>query len=301
VRLLLLGAPDYGRDCWHDDLVTEAAALGWRVDFQPVKSAPVDDLVRAAKGADLLIWARTHRHDPDGDAAAMLRRVEDAGTATVGLHLDLYWGVPGREHRIGKDPWWSCQRVFTADGGPRPWHTRGVTHGWCPPATAAARLGRVKPAGTARYVFAGRTMAVHGPHRAHMVAWARYRWGERFAAYGEPPETAVYGAELAGMVSYAWCVLGDSAPASHYWSDRVVRTLARGGVLAHPKTAGMAEQGFDDTTMVRFDRTLFGPLGDRLDAMTKRERDGLRQAGMAVVRDRHLWRHRLEQIAREVL
>jgi hypothetical protein len=299
VRLLLLGAPDYGRDSWHDDLGSEAAVLGWQVDYRPVKDRPVDDLVRAAKGSDLLIWARTHSHDPDGDAGAMLRRVEDAGTATVGLHLDLYWGVPGREQKIGRHPWWTCSRVYTADGGARPWRQRGVTHGWCPPAFAAAKLGRAKPAGAARWLHLGRVMGVHGEHRARLVAWARQRWGDRFTAHGEPAETAIYGDELAGAVSAARCVLGDSAPASHYWSDRVVRVLGRGGVLAHPKVAGMPADLAE--VLVTYDRGLFGPLGDRLDAMTKRERDELRHGGMAVVRDRHLWRHRLQRIAEEVL
>lgn len=299
MKLVLLGAPDYGRDCWHDDLADEAQAVGWQVDYLAVKDAPVDDIVRAAKGADLLIWARTHDHDPDGDAAAMLRRIEDAGTVTVGLHLDLYWSVPGREHLIGRHPWWTCQTVWTADGGPRPWHTRSVNHRWCPPAFAARHIGRAGPAGAARVVFTGRIMRVHSEHRLRMVQWARQRWCAEFAAYGEPAETAVYGAQLAGIVSAADVVLGDSAPAAYYWSDRVVRTLGRGGVLAHPRVAGLAEQGLADA-MVTFQRGMFGPLGDQLDAMTESERGALREAGMAVVGDRHLWRHRLETIAREV-
>jgi hypothetical protein len=35
--------------------------------------------------------------------------------------------------------------------------------------------------------------------------------------------------------------------------------------------------------------------------MSSADRDAMREAGVQVVRDRHLWRHRLEQIAREVL
>lgn len=304
MRLLLLGAPDYGRDCWHDDLADEAAHLGWTVDYAAVKNRPVDDLVRAAKGADLLIWARTHGHDPDGDAAGMLRRVEDAGTATVGIHLDLYWGVKGREQSIGRDPWWTCQTVWTADGGPRPWKLRGVNHRWCPPAFAAKHVGRAGPDRSflARdYAFIGRVMQVHSEHRLRLVSWAQMRWGTRFATYGQPVESAVYGDRFAAVVSRARAVLGDSAPAAYYWSDRVVRVLGRGGVLAHPLTRGMAEQGFDGHTVVPYGRWLFGPLGDRLDGMSTAERDAMREAGMAVVRDRHLWRHRLEQIAQEVL
>lgn len=300
MRLLLLGTPDYGRDCWHDDLADEAAVLGWKVDYIAVRDRPADDVVRQAKGADLLIWARTHWHSPAGDVDGMLRRIEDAGTATVGLHLDLYWGVPSREQKIGNHPWWSCQWVYTADGGPRPWHTRGVNHRWCPPALGGRHLGRAKPEGEARYVFTGGAMPVHGEHRLQLLAWAHARWGDRFAAYGEPPETAVYGRRLSGVVSYADVVLGDSAPAACYWSDRVVRILGRGGVLAHPRVAGMAKQGFTDETLVSFNRYDFTRLGQRLDALTRRQRTTMRDAAASLVESRHLWRHRLQAIAQEV-
>jgi hypothetical protein len=302
MRLLLLGAPDWGRDCWHDDLADDAGrVLGWRVDYLAVKDAPVDDIVRAARGADLLIWARTHDHNPDGDAAGMLRRIEDAGTATVGLHLDMYWGMPVRERQIGRRAWWTCQYVYTTDGGPRPWHTRGVNHHWCPQAVGSRRLGRAEPAGSARFMFAGSLHTAHTAHRPQMVAWARQHWGDEFVHYNEFAGTGIYGDDLSRAVSYAHCVLGDSVPAAGYWSDRGVRVMARGGIFAHPRFAGMAEQGLTDDTMVAFNRYDFQRLGQRVDAMTGPERESMREAAMAVVADRHLWRHRLETIAREVL
>lgn len=301
MRLLLLGAPDWGRDSWHDDLADDAARLGWRVDYLAVNHAPVDDLVRAAKGADILLWARTHLYNPDGDAAGMLRRVEDAGTVTVGLHLDMYWGMRSRQPQIGVQPWWTCQYVYTADGGPRPWQTRGVNHRWCPQAVGSRRVGRAPPAGRARYLFAGSVHPVHTDHRPRMVEWAGQHWGSRFTHFNDDAGTGLYGDELSAAVSYADVVLGDSVPAAYYWSDRVVRVMARGGVFAHPRVAGMAGQGFTDATMVGFNRYDFPGLGRRVDAMTAPEREAMREAAVAVVAERHLWRHRLETIAREVL
>jgi hypothetical protein len=149
-------------------------------------------------------------------------------------------------------------------------------------------------------VFTGRVMPVHSSHRPQMIEWARSKWGDGFAVYGEPPETAVYGRELSAVVSYAHAVLGDSAPAACYWSDRVVRILGRGGVLTHPRVAGMAEQGFTDETMVPFGRYEFVRLGRMLDALTKRQRTAIRDAAVSLVESRHLWRHRLQAIAREV-
>lgn len=317
MRLLLLGAPQLGGDCWHDDIAAEAKALGWDVVPDPrgrwrypqIKALPADDVVRLAKDVDLLLWARTHSHNPLGDGEAMLRRVEDLGVVTVGLHLDLYWGMPGREKRIGAEAWWTAQHVYTADGGPRDWESKGVNHRWCPPAFGTRNLGRAKPAGKHRIAFFGGSIrGIHGQHRARLLDWARRTWGPRFGWYGQGTRGRVYGPELSGLVSHADLVLGDSAGVlpkcdrswPRYWSDRVVRMMGRGAVFAHPETVGMVEQGFDDSTMIPYRRFDFPGLRQRVESMTAAEREAMREAAVAVVRDRHLWRHRLTQIAADV-
>jgi len=318
VRLLLLGAPQLGGDCWHDDIAAEAKALGWDVVPDPrgrwrypqIKAMPADEVVKLAKDVDLLLWARTHSHNPLGDAETMLRRVEDLGVVTVGLHLDLYWGMPRRELRIGAEAWWTCQHVYTADGGPRDWACKGVRqHRWCPPAFGTRNLGRAKPAGRHRYVFFGGSVrGIHGEHRARLLDWAKRRWGSRFGWYGQATRGRKYGAELSGLVSYADVVLGDSAGVLPrcdqswpcYWSDRVVRMMGRGAVFAHPATTGMAGQGFDETTMIPFKRYDFKTIGERIESMSTSERAAMRDAAVQVVADRHLWRHRLQQIAADV-
>ena len=134
-RAIVLGLPQpITKNRWKDDLVDDAVSLGWDVTHLPAGEVSCEQVVDACKGSDLLIWARTHRHNPAGDIPGMLRRIEDAGTVTVAVHLDLYWGIPRREVTIGKTPWWSCQLVLTADGGHEAgFAERGVTHYWCPP------------------------------------------------------------------------------------------------------------------------------------------------------------------------
>jgi hypothetical protein len=300
LKLLLLGAPQVGGDCWHTDIADEAKELGWSCDYIRVKDRPVDEIAKRAKGCDMMLWARTHSHNPRGDAAEMLRRVEDAGTVTVGLHLDLYWGLKLREKRIGVEPWWSSQYVFTADGGDRNWTGKGVNHFWCPPALGARHLERVKPDGRYRYVFFGSDIrSIHGDHRAKMLAWAKAKWGRQFAHYGASLRSRVYGRKLSGMCTYANAVLGDAAPAPYYWSDRVVRMLGRGSVFCHPVTDGMKEQGFTDDVMIPFKRYDFSTLGERIAEVTadRRQSSEMRDAATEVVRSRHLWRHRLAMFA----
>lgn len=302
VKLLVLGAPGLTRDHWQDDLVDEARRIGWDTEFLRIARHPADQIVQRARGADILLWTYTHNHNPGGDASAMLRRIEDAGTVTVGLHLDLYWGLPSRDQRIGRYPWWTCQYVYTSDGGKRDWSGRGVNHRWCPPAFAERAFGRAAPRGEFRYIFTGAyTYSIHTNHRVRLIMWARRRWKRDFNWYGTSLHSRIYGDALGGAISHAHCVLGDAAPAPYYWSDRVVRTMGRGGVLAHPRVEGMAEQGFDESNVVFFDRYDFDKLGKQLDEMTDARREEMRESALQVVRERHLWRHRLQTIAEEVL
>jgi len=302
VRVVVLGAPRAAaEDCWKDDLALGCEALGWQTVHLPARGIPVEDVVRSCRGADLFIWARTHGHDPRGDAVAMLRRIEDAGTVTVGLHLDLYWTLRGREPRVGNQPWWTSQFVFTADGGPESaarFAERGVNHYWCPPPVGVRWLGRAEPdsryAGQVAFV-GGYVAGIHGEHRKRLLEWARRRFGRRFRWYGRPG-VRVVGDELSVLYASARVVIGDSAPAPFYWSDRVPRTLGRGGLLAYPNTEGLDEVGLTAATMLRFDRFGFDELGDRIDALTDARRRELTDNALTVIAERHTWPVRLREI-----
>lgn len=306
MRVVLLGAPvRIELDSWKNDIADGCEALGWTVVHLPARGIHVDDVVRFCKGADLFIWARTHGHDPRGDALAMLRRIEDAGTVTVGLHLDLYWTLPGREARVGNQPWWTCQYVFTADGGPesaKRFTARGVNHHWCPPPIGVRWLGRADPVPrmAANVVFVGGNVAsIHGRHRKDLLAWARRRYGHGFRWVGRGNDRVV-GADLSALYASARVAIGDSAPADFYWSDRVPRTLGRGGLLAYPHTPGLDEQGLTTDTMLRFDRFDFEHLGEQIDALTDARRREITDNALTVIAERHTWPIRLREIERTV-
>jgi hypothetical protein len=303
VRVLLLGARRGIRENnWKDALADAGMRLGWDITHIDARGPTVEDVVTQAKGADMLLWARTHGHQPAGDVAAMLRRIEDACTVTAGLHLDLYWGIHRREVQIGVDPWWSAQHIFTADGGPRPWTARGVNHHWCPPAADARFFGRgtfVHRFNHAAVFVGGVVSDIHGYHRRSLLTWARRKYGGGFATYGTG-KRGVWGPDLCDLYASAGIVLGDSAAAPGYWSDRVTNTLGRGGLLAHPRTHGMAELGFTDDVMVLYDRFDFRGLGKRLDQLTPARRFETTDAALALISERHMWTHRLTMIAEVV-
>ncbi|MCI3240287.1 glycosyltransferase family protein [Streptomyces spinosisporus] len=304
MRVVVLGAPrPLHLNRWKDCLTEGGTELGWDMLHLPARDIPAEEVVAACRGADLLIWARTHGHNPTGDIPRMLCAIEDNGTATVGLHLDLYWGIRGREPQIGMDPWWSCQWVFTADGGHQAeFLARGVNHRWLPPPLGRRWLGRSKPDRRrfpGRAVFVGSYVpGIHGQHRADLLTWAQRQYSYRFQQYGR--SRPVWGADLGTLYASAEVVLGDSAPAARYWSDRMVCTLGRGGLLAHPRTEGMTELGLTDDVMLTYERGDFRGLGERIDALTAARRRELTDAAITLVEERHLWEHRLRDIQREV-
>jgi hypothetical protein len=299
MRLLVLGAVrGLTENRWKDDIAEAAERLGWDATHVNARGIDAEDVVRQAKGTDLFIWARTHGHRPDGDVAGMLRRIEDAGTATVGLHLDLYWGIQRREGAIGVDPWWTCQYVFTADGGRRDWASRGVNHHWCPPAMGHRFYGSGQLVRQYRHraVFVGGLVRdIHGYHRVSLLRWARRQWQNGFVHYGVG-RRRLWGQALSDLYASADLVVGDSAWAPRYWSDRVPCTLGRGALFAYPRTPGLTGQGFTDDTMILYDRFQFGQIAERVRDTSPAQRRQMRENALTVIAERHMWSHRLRQI-----
>jgi hypothetical protein len=308
LKLYILGYPrEFRGNHWKREIEESAVKLGWNVVHRAAQAADPEEVLRECKDADLFLWLRTHRNDPNGDAHAMLRRIEDAGVPTVGMHMDLYWSLPQREPHIHPvdNPWLSCQRVFTADGGHQDlFSSRGINHFWMPPGFGDRFFGLQEPARRdpykKRYVFVGsNSKGIHGPHRSEMLKWARRKYGVGFQQYGV--HNKVHGDQLNQIYSVARVVFGDSAPSDYYWSDRIPTTMGRGGVLAYPRTPGLEEHGYNDENMILFDRFEFDELGSRIESMSNRQFECIREAALTVTSERHMWRHRLLQIKEEVL
>lgn len=305
MRLILLGSPGRPGDPierWHDDAYEGALQLGWDVQFLRARDNTSDEVVRAAKGSDMLLWMRTHDYNIRGeDGEVMLRRVEDLGVRTAGIHFDLYWGIRNRQARIGREAWWTAQHVFTSDGGPHNWGA--VNHHWCPSPFGTRYLGYGTPSTKYPYdaVFVGSIIrGIHSQQRSNLISWGRWKYGPRFRHIGRRMPDRMYGRDLNDLFASVQVVLGDSAPAPNYWSDRIVRTLGRGGLLAYPRTVGLDEQGFTDQVMIQFPGKNFPYIANRLAELSPKERRDMTDAAIALVESRHLWRHRLADIQRTV-
>lgn len=307
IKIYMLSSnADFRGNRWRFDVKDAAERLGWTVVYRETKGADPDEVVREASQCDIFMWLRVNRVDPAGNPYDMLRRIEATGTKTVGLHMDLYWGIENRIPLIDpiSNPWFSCQTVFTADGGNHPlWRSKGIEHRWLPPAMGDMHFGlseiaagrQIKP-----YIFVGTCSGmIHGDHRRQLLYWAQKKWLTEFKHYGI--NNRIVGDQLNQVYARAKIVLGDSAPGSFYWSDRIPTTMGRGGVLAHPRTAGMEAHGYNESNMILFNRFDFTSLGETIDSMSDADIASMREAALAVTWERHMWRHRLEAIARTVL
>lgn len=309
MRVVVLGIPlPPGDNRWKDDMCEGGRELGWHVTHIPAKGTNCREVVELCKGADIFLWARTHGHDPSPPSGIerMLRDIESGGTRTVALHMDLYWGIGGREAQIGRRPWWGCQFVFTADGGhQQEFLRRGVNHFWMTPAIGSEYAYReearnCRPDNTHAAIFVGGYVEhIHGLERVEMIRWAQDRWGDHFALYGRiaGAREQLYGHRLNALYARSGLIIGDSAPSPRYWSDRIPCTLGRGALLAHPEVEGMVEQGFTDDVMITFPRGDLETLEQKVNSIRHSELEERREAALDLVKERHLWRHRMQELA----
>lgn len=306
MKVLMLGAPRaVQEESWKDGLAYAMELAGWDIQHIPAINADTDQVVRSAKHCDLLLWAYTHGHEPQGNVLRMLAEVRDSGTRTAGVHLDLYWSIPVREQRVFSLPFFKCEHIFTADGSNQSlWKNAGVNHHWLPPAISERFFGRaeiteVNP--RTFYFVGGYVPSIHGDHRKSLLDWAKRTYQRNFRHIGLGSyRRRVYGDRLTELYHKAYGVIGDSAPMNCYWSDRIPRTLGRGAVLAYPETPGLAEWGFDDQNMILYPRYQFNVIREKFDSLTSCGRKDLIEASLTTVQERHLWTHRINQIRETV-
>lgn len=255
---------------------------------------------------DLVLWTRTGSLSPPDDVCvAMLERCAAAGVPTVGFHLDRWWGL-NREGQVGESAFFRCTHVITADGGhDAEWAAAGVNHTWMPPAVAEFEMGwgRPDPRMACEVAFVGSWNSYHAewPWRRRMVRLIASRYGnQRFRCWPQPGDEAVRGQQLRNLYASATVVVGDSClsgGAHHYWSDRIPETLGRGGLLIHPNVDGLLDAGFgggEHLLLVEPENieAMFATIDYAL-GLSPRERTEIQRAGMALVADRHTYRHRM--------
>jgi hypothetical protein len=171
---------------------------------------------------------------------------------TICWVFDLYWGHE-REYRITNHPAFSADYVFTTDGGHDEFFSRvGIRH-WCVrQGIYAKECFMLKPQPSDIIAFVGSESLVN-PDRVKMLAFVENEYKNQFKWYGRYNTNEVRSVALNDLYSEVAIVVGDSHYSPHYWSNRVVETLGRGGFLIHQEVPGLKEEYPDIVTYKRGD------------------------------------------------
>lgn len=168
------------------------------------------------------------------------------GMKTVCWLFDLYWGYT-REFRLKNDNYFKADYVFTTDGGDHDWKSMGINHhvvrqGIYSSECVLLPFDEIKH----DIVFVGTENPLY-TERTKMVRELNADW------YGRKNSDQLRGMALNELYASTRVVIGDSYYSPHYWSNRVVETLGRGGFLIHRDVPGIKEEYPD---LVTYDGTI---------------------------------------------
>lgn len=287
--------------------------LGHRVVRIQEDRASWSDTLAMAHGADLFLWTQTYgfAHLWDQQEARDTLGVLGGRMPTVGLHLDLWWGLE-REHQVLEEPFFQHTRwMFTADGDhDQEWADAGVHHHWSPPAV----FGPECIPGTPRQQYRSDVAFVGSWRGGYHDAW----WPQRKAMLDElqahyrgqvklwPRQHAIRGQALNDLYASTKVVVGDSCFADRsdrYFSDRPFEAVGRGAFLVMPWIRGLADM------LVDGEHCRYFPPGDHLEMRRlinhyvrhDTERERIRRTGQAHVRQNHTYARRLDALLTTVL
>ncbi len=187
------------------------------------------------------------------------------GIKTVCWVFDLYWGY-NREHQL-KTPAFNADYIFTTDGGNDDrWKERGIRHN-------CVRQGIYKPEcvlekGEKIYdvLFVG-SFNPYNKERNRILDLVNADFSLKWI--GKNNDNEVRGMKLNRLYAEAKVVVGDSVYSPHYWSNRVVETLGRGGFLIHAEVEGLKEAY---PHLVTYKRGDYGDLKSKIEYYLKNDK-----------------------------
>lgn len=287
--------------CTESDLAWSFEHIGHEVIRIQEDLATVTDLHSAVLDADMFIWVHTHGWNnlSDFEMHDFLAFLRKRSIPSASFHLDKYFGIPEREQRIGIDPFWKADFVFTADGGfQEHFWSRGVNHFWLPPGIVerAVHYGFPRTDLRCDVAFVGAGLGYHPcyPFREELIKFLHKNYAGRFKHFEGIRESG-----LNDVYASAKVVVGDSifAGTPKYWSDRLPETAGRGGFLLFPRIEGMT------IPCATYEPQNLSDLKEQIDRWLEQpvERRAITAACIEHVREHDTYRHRVNEILRVVL
>lgn len=169
-----------------------------------------------------------------------IAKSKDWNMKTVCWLFDLYLGY-AREFRVKQSSFFKADYVFTTDGGhDEKWKELGINHQCVRQGISAPECFMYEPKSPKGIIFIG-SENPYFPERTKMVTQIGKMYRE-FSWYGHHDTNQVRGKDLNYIFARTKIVIGDSVYSPHYWSNRIVETLGRGGFLIHQEVEGLKEE-----------------------------------------------------------
>lgn len=229
---------------------------------------------------DVLIYSKWNYPNEIDKTIEILRR---SGMKTVCWLFDLYFDYH-REHQVGLMKFFRSDYVISTDNGHNHrWPKYDIKH-------ACVRQGIYKdecymlPMKEIEYdiVFVGSDSPIYPERTKIMLKLDKifnFKW------FGKKNTDELRSTELNELYSKSLIVVGDSFYSPHYWSNRIVETLGRGGFLIHREVEGLKEEY---PFLVTYDGS-FEDLVDKINyyLIHLDERESLRKRNFEWVRERY--------------
>lgn len=173
--------------------------------------------------------------NPPQDVWRMILILKREGMKTICWLFDLYFGYQ-REYQVRNMPFFRSDHVFTTDGGhQKEFVNMGIKH-QCLRQGIFSKECVLLPFKKPKYdvIFVGSDNPMY-QSRTDIVMEIGAKW------FGQKNTDDKRGMELNELYAESKIVIGDSFYSPHYWSNRVVETLGRGGFLIHQDVPGLKE------------------------------------------------------------
>lgn len=312
-RLAYVGnfEPEYSTE---NDVRAAFTHMGWDVDpLQENKITP-DQLLRAAREADLLLWTSTWDDAVELSAAQyVFDDCRARGVPTATYHLDVFHGVARGGRNWRANPMMHTDFVCTADGDHEEEFKRdGINHVWLRPGVrhTACHPGTARKQYICDVAFVGSDGHNYHPewrYRRDLVDWLEHtcdRHGWSFRNPGGREEKVQRSEDMNDFYASVKVTVGDSLclyrEEARYWSDRAYEAPGRGGFLIMPRITALDEDyhgtlpmyGWDDWDELEW---LIGRYIERADIRAR-----IKRATWDIVCSDHTYVRRMQELLKVV-
>lgn len=298
---------DYSSETHHAKTLE---SLGHEVIRQQEGEVSARVIADNARNSDLLVWVHTHGWTtPNPTNIDILSTMKALNIPTMTYHLDLWLGIE-READLSSDPFYKdIGYFFTVDKLMADWFNENteVKGRFMPAGVFDQEVYMAKPEPKYNVIFVGsRGYHKEWQYRPQLIDWLRDTYKERFTLVGgdgDIPTTR--GHALNQLYADTKVVIGDTLCKNfdypYYLSDRIFETTGRGGFLIHPIIKGL-DRYFTKNEVVQYHFGEFDELKYLIDYYLENdlERETIRHAGFLRTKFNHTYKHRWQEILKEV-